>query len=229
MTNKKKRRARDLYPTCPDAVEALLWFIHSNFGLGSYLPGDGWLEPAAGDGILLHTMERQVGGYWTAIEPDVANLPMLEDTDAEIIRADAIERSWPDDVHVVTNPPYSLAEAFAMKMAEHAARNATWHALLLRAGFWLAARRKRVLEVCAPDYLVGLSWRPSFTGDGGNDWMGAEWAVWTPEDTGDMRYRILDRPQVPRKLWRLWELSSAQVRRREAVRGIGEALRVLSG
>lgn len=131
-----QRRASDFYPTPPAATIALLKFLN--------LPGGTTIwEPACGDGHMIKAM--QACGY-RVIGTDI----LFGD---DFLTTPLRECDW-----IITNPPFSGAEAFIRKCQEHGKP----YALLLKIHYWNAAKRKRLFEETKPSHILPLTWRPDF-------------------------------------------------------------------
>ncbi len=187
------RVALDVYPTPAWCVHRLLEQVE--------LPGGHWCEPCAGDGAILSAV-RDVRGdvTWSAVEIRPECRAALEARGAATQVADALSCPWrlgPGPlVIVLTNPPYSLAEAFLAK----ALREARTVAFLLRLDFLGSERRARLLRATPPDVYV-LPNRPSFVA-GKTDNCEYAWLVWgQPRDRAHGRIAVL--PPTERAIRRL--------------------------
>jgi hypothetical protein len=65
-------------------------------------------------------------------------------------------------------------------------------ALLLKATFWHAARRRQLYEKHTPSLILPLLWRPDFLNRGGPT-MDLIWVVWDKEHHGKAVYDLLPR------------------------------------
>ena len=169
-TNRGAQRvAEDAYPTPVWAVRALL--------AGCHLPGGTWLEPAAGDGAIVRMVNacrRDVTWYacdvreecWPAIEPLVDDGAI-----GDFLQLDWSD--WPAPAVIITNPPYSLAEAFVRKALEVPGAVVV---MLLRLN-WLAGQKRAAwLRANTPSVYV-LPRRPAFV-NGRTDATDYGWLVW---------------------------------------------------
>jgi hypothetical protein len=171
------RHSDDFYPTPPEALRALL----ESEIIGAYRRR--FWEPACGDGAL--SRELDAAGH-------------------EVVSTDLVDRGYgtggvdflsvkePLAKHILTNPPFKLAEAFI----RHAhALGFESLSLLLKSQFWHAAGRLPLFKEHPPAVIAPLTWRLDFTG-GGAPTMDCAWVVWgagwVPCTT---RYRPLARPR----------------------------------
>ena len=173
-----RRLTYDYYPTPAWCVHRLLDTV------GHRLPWDGrWLEPAVGDGAILRAVES-----WRSPGPAWVTNDIREDVVADAHVDYTLPRAWPEALpgryHVVlTNPPYSQAQAFV----ERALAHAEIVIMLLRVNWLAGAERSRWLRQHVPSIYV-LPDRPSFSGQG-TDQTEYAWMAWG-----------LDRPPVIRIL-----------------------------
>jgi hypothetical protein len=123
------------------------------------------LDPACGDGVILHTLGA---GSPVGIDLDPRHGAPTHDFLAE---------PWIADI-IVMNPPYSLAVQFV----QHALKCAPRVLALLRLGF-LASMRRAEFHRAHPSDVYILSKRPSFTG-GGSDHSEYAWFCWGPDRGG---------------------------------------------
>ena len=80
----------------------------------------------------------------------------------------------PRDVDfIITNPPFSLAEKFI----RHTNEMKIPTAFLLKSQYWHSAKRLTLYTEAPPDFVLPLTWRPDFTGQG-NSLMDMIWCVW---------------------------------------------------
>lgn len=155
------RAKSDFYPTPSDVTYALLNFLllPMNFTI--------W-EPAAGEGHMVRAIESR--GY-TVIGSDI------------LTGTDYLTAPKPKNVKfIITNPPFSLAEEFIRRSAEHGVP----FAMLLKSQYWHAQKRHRLFWEITPSYVLPLTWRPDFlfkTRGGGSPLMDVMWCVWTPDHT----------------------------------------------
>lgn len=176
---KTERATLDFYPTPAPAVAVLRDWLAAQ----PHAPGDtdAFLDPAAGDGHIVHAM-RDVWGesFWHALEIDGARIGALEDCAENPVAADALFAEWPA-AHVVANPPFRLLDDFWEKISRHRERHLVWCAAFTPCAWWHAEKRSRIVR---PDYLLALGWRPVFRGQSGPGHKGSQdfvWAVLAPE------------------------------------------------
>ena len=149
------RRERDFYPTPPECTQALITFLEGE----KIRLGRVW-ECAAGDGHIVRVLEQN--GY------DVVASDIITGTDF-------LTAGLPDGGvdFILTNPPFLLAEAFIRKAI-------SFHipfAFLLKSQFWHSKKRYPLFAEHPPAYVLPLTWRPDFTGEGANI-MDVVWTVW---------------------------------------------------
>ena len=153
-----KRNASDFYPTPPEATQALLNFLRLPEGTTVW-------EPACGEGHMVEVMEKN---RLEVIGTDIQ-------TGTDFLQAEAPEEvQW-----IITNPPFSLAEEFIRKSAEHRVP----FAMLLKSQYWHAAKRVALFSTITPAYVLPLTWRPDFlfkTRGKGSPLMDVIWCVWIP-------------------------------------------------
>lgn len=149
------RRAHDFYPTPPACTIALLDFLEADSIHGSV---NVW-EPACGDGAIVDVLRKR--GHAVMATDIQTGTDFLT---AELPKA----TEW-----IITNPPFSKAEKFI--------RRALWFGLpcafLLKSQFWHSKRRLDLFLRMPPDYILPLTWRPDFTGQGAS-MMDVCWNVW---------------------------------------------------
>ncbi len=132
-----ERIASDNYPTPGWCVRRLLerapWGLAGGFHEGcAWLSGPRIIEPCAGEGAIVHQLRMAYPkAFITAwdIRPTCTELRESGAT-AVAQRVDSLLQGWPRCDLVLTNPPFSLWQAFAKKGIEHG----RWCALLLRVG-----------------------------------------------------------------------------------------------
>ena len=168
------RRESDFYPTPPEVTVALLDFLR--------LPGSAVIwEPAAGEGDMAGVLQTYFETVYTT--------DILDGTDFLKSSIDAAD--W-----IITNPPFSLAEAFIRRAAELGKP----FAFLVKSQFWHAKRRLPLFDEFPPSYILPLTWRPDFffkDDHGGSLLMDVMWCVWLmPHIKGTQTvYRPLERPK----------------------------------
>ena len=167
------RKASDYYPTPPEATQALLDFL--NIPHGTVI----W-EPACGEGHMVQVMEKN--GF-EVIATDIQS------------GTDFLTAEMPCNTEwIITNPPFSLAEQFIRRSAEH---NKPF-ALLLKSQYWHAAKREALYWEITPEYVLPLTWRPDFlfkTRGKGAPLMEVIWCVWRP-NASTTKYIPLSKPEL---------------------------------
>ena len=165
-----KRHQSDFYPTPPEATEAILRFL-------SLPEGTVIWEPACGECDMVNVM--QSFGY-SVIATDIS------------LGQDFLEMPLPDCDWIITNPPFSLADKFIERCAEHKKP----FALLLKSQYWHAKSRYALFERIPPSFVLPLTWRPNFafkTNKDGSPLMDVMWCVWMPPYIAGTQYRPLER------------------------------------
>ncbi len=186
------RRPLDYYPT-PANVTAVLrdWLRDQR---GAPLATDRFLDPAAGDGMIVDAM-RDVWGesFWHAIEINSAHCDALDGLCEDVTIADATSTAWPC-AHVVANPPFALLDRFWCMASEHRAKHCVWVAMLTPVAWWNAESRRAHVR---PDHILSLGWRPSFHRKDGPAHKGSQdfcWAVMSPVALPFCEWRRLEKP-----------------------------------
>ena len=149
-----KRREKDFYPTPAECTVALLDFLESKQAKINRV----W-ECAAGNGAIANVLESRL--------VDTVQTDIISGTD--FLYADL-----PDGVDwIITNPPFSLAEQFIRRAA---CFNVPF-AFLLKSQFWHSGKRYSLFMERRPRFVLPLTWRPDFTGQG-SSLMDVLWCVW---------------------------------------------------
>lgn len=141
-------------------------------------------EPAAGEGDMAGVLQTY---FETVYATDI-----MDGTDFLKSSIDAAD--W-----IITNPPFSLAEAFIRR----AAKLGKPFAFLVKSQFWHAKRRLSLFDEYPPSYILPLTWRPDFLfkerngKKGGSPLMDVMWCVWlTPQMQGTQTsYQLLEKPK----------------------------------
>ena len=172
------------YPTPPEAVIPLREWLQ-----GRIVWSDAMLDPCAGRGALPLFMGS--GRKWHAIEllggfaDDLRHVPQV----VSVKTCNAMTSRWPD-AHVIANPPYGKElEGFAQRVAGHARHHGKYGAILSRVTWWGEGCRSDL----APDVLLWIRGRISFTGDGKADSSSHCWAIWCPKPSGNTVVRWCDK------------------------------------
>lgn len=170
------RREHDFYATPFKCVEALKPVLDELF----MMDADTWLEPCAGDGAIIRHCTKVLRGRpaisWEAYE--------IRDTEIyapgasiEHLRTNTDFLSYPQLGKysvALTNPPFKLWEQFLLKC---------WPVcddilFLLPLSALGGLDRKELYREFPLAGLYPLSFRPSFTADGGTDRMVYAWFHW---------------------------------------------------
>lgn len=169
---KGSRHANDFYPTPRDATLALCEWLERRDIKGIKVG-----EPACGEGHMVKVLqERGMVVCGTDIQTGT----------------DFFDSSLPEGVDwIITNPPFSLAEKFICRAASFCVP----FAFLLKCQYWHSAKRKPLFDKIRPTYILPLTWRPDFTGQG-NSLMDMMWVVWINDQANPCTlYQPLARPK----------------------------------
>jgi hypothetical protein len=168
-----KRLKDDAYLTPP-------WCVHRLLEVDALgLPDGRWLEPAAGPGRIISSVNSMRRGVtWDAIEirGECRNgLVRTVSSSRRVVIGDFLSESLPTKHYdvIFTNPPFSLA----MKFVEKCLATADHVVMLLRLGFLGSARRANFFRQHPPDIYL-LPDRPSFLKSGKTDNSYYAWCVW---------------------------------------------------
>jgi hypothetical protein len=159
-------RGGDFYPTPA-------WATHALFDRIGPLKGRLW-EPACGDGSMARVILERCDVYLYPTD--------LHDRGYGGVGVDFLTAEpWKCD-HVVTNPPYSLAEPFVRHALGLASGTV---AMLLKLNFLEGVKRKKLFQERPPAWVYVFSRRIKFpmpSGQGGGV-LAYAWFVWTPGAT----------------------------------------------
>ena len=166
------RRAADFYPTPPECTVALMDFLEARATLYNAYPDKDrcraiW-EPACGDGAISKVLEAR--GY-EVLSSDIRSDESVYGEKGVDFLSCGKDRDFD---WIITNPPFCLAEQFIRKCVEI---NRPF-ALLLKSQYWNSSKRLSLFRETKPRYILPLTWRPDFTGQG-NSLMDMCWNVWT--------------------------------------------------
>lgn len=150
-----KVQPRELYPTPPEAVDALLAKL-------TLRPNDRFLEPCRGTGAIY----------------DKIALPESQKSFAEIqLGIDYLTADCGTQDVIITNPPFSLTEEFIRKSLGELAEDGTM-AYLQRVNYLGSKKRLPFwFEIGFPQKCPILVPRPKFVG-GGSDSCEYAWFIW---------------------------------------------------
>ena len=146
MSSTNRGRARNLN----DSYLTPSWCVR-RFLEEVYLPPGDWLEPCAGAGAIIQTVNEMIDGRinWTAVELDhgfIRQLSGLLPSD-EVIYGDFLEQKWnraPFEV-AFTNPPFSLAMPFIEEC-----NTITNHTVILLRLNFVASEERAALTIATP-------------------------------------------------------------------------------
>lgn len=74
---------------------------------------------------------------------------------------------------IITNPPFCFAKEFIERSV---AKNKPF-ALLLKSQYWHSAKRHKIFTQYQPTFVLPLTWRPDFTGEGAS-LLDMIWCIW---------------------------------------------------
>jgi len=173
---RNKKNPSEFYPTPLPVVTA--------FAQSGRIPLEGaFLEPCAGNGNIILGFNRYCasigiqGPTWTGIEilPELAKTARLRCPHAEILCGNALTAPVSTQTTIITNPPFSLAEALYHRLRPLS----TYLVFLLRVGWLESDCRQELLKNDLPELGI-ISPRPSFS-EAGNDNATYGWMLWGPE------------------------------------------------
>ncbi len=176
-------REAEFYPTPAWCVDALLRAIPD-------LPGGLWVEPAVGNGAIVRAVEaaRPFWQNWVGfdVRPEAISACCERiDRSKNIVGAFfvndflALPDGYPAGAQVfITNPPFSLAEAFARACLARAGKTGIV-IMLLRLAF-LESGKRVAFHREHPADIYPLARRPSFTDGSATDSTAYAWWVWGP-------------------------------------------------
>lgn len=170
----------DFYQTPPDVTRALVRFLEDRRML---VPLDVIWEPACGTGEMAEVLMEH--GY-TVICSDLYPTGYTWNVTPVNFLTESECCDW-----IITNPPFSQAEAFI----RHALELGNPCAFLLKSQFWHAKKRLELFRESPPTYVLPLTWRPDFLQGkkSGSPTMEVLWTVWAGKRAGTM-YIPLEKP-----------------------------------
>lgn len=172
----RRKSGADNYPTPEWTIER---FLEEWEDL--HLVGPRWIEPCAGDGVIIDVVNRfRPGIEWTACDIRETTAPrLLRATGKPPTIGDFLELFKPNgkrwDVAIM-NPPFRLTLEFIMACLELAETVVC----LQRMNYCGTSDRNEFFRANMPDLYV-VPDRVSFTGDGNADACEHAWHVWGPE------------------------------------------------
>lgn len=166
-----KRRPNDFYPTPPEVTKALIEFLEHRELLKQ---GARIWECACGSGEMANVFRNS--GY------EVTATDIQSGTDFFTARD-------PNCDWIITNPPFNRSAQFIEKAASFGKP----FAFLLKTQYWHSAKRLELYEEYTPAFILPLTWRPDFTGQG-SSLMDMIWVVWLP-GIDNAIYRPLKKPK----------------------------------
>ena len=170
------RHKNDFYPTPPECTIALLKFLEDRFLIR---PGDVIWEPACGTNAMVDVMTKR--GY-KVIGTDL------------IYGQDYLKAEMSEDCRwIITNPPFCAAQEFITRSIQHDRP----FALLLKSQYWHSAKRRKIFAEYQPTFVLPLTWRPDFTGEGAS-LLDMIWCVWVGPSPCTY-YLPLQKPKIIRK------------------------------
>lgn len=182
------RRDADFYPTPRNLIVPFLPVLRERIAA---LPGLPIVEPACGDGRLMHHLAEIVPGRPLVgfdIRPDAVAATRRAGFDAHCAdwlaptTAAQLDAMAPGPRIIVTNPPFGVAFDFARESVARA--GAGGMVVLLVRITWFEPTVERAAWL--PANACDIWWPPSrgrFT-DGGTDSAATVWAIWPRRDGG---------------------------------------------
>ena len=150
------RHKNDFYPTPPECTLALIEFLEKYLLLKRT---DTIWEPACGTYDMVNVFKDE--GY-SVIASDIT-----QGKDYLVTELDD-KYDW-----IITNPPFNLATEFIKRSI----KKKKPFALLLKSQFWHSAKRRELFYDYQPAFILPLTWRPDFTGNGAS-MLDMIWVVW---------------------------------------------------
>lgn len=171
-TNRGGVRSKNDYYKTPAGIVDLL--------LETYpLSGSLWLDPSAGSG----TIGRQIKQFYPDIKIKQIDISdKYVDYEVGSVHVGNFLAYPNNELQVfdgfIMNPPFNLAEEYAVKCLENRISDTVPVIMLQRLGFLESKTRHLFWQRFPVDRLYILSKRPSFTGDGKTDNAGYAWFIW---------------------------------------------------
>lgn len=191
---------RDCYPTPPAEAMVIGRFLEKQGVRGTFF------DPFAGEGALVRSVFEGVTDArglpafrpWEAWEYREECRDALATIPNCMVRVgvDSLRTQWPDDVHVICNPPFSKAEDVFRLVMEHVKRTGCWGAILMRKQ-WIddGERYRRYL----PSHLLHVG-RVKFMPGKSGDSATYSWYVFEPGCVGlglQTKPAWPDKPKAP--------------------------------
>lgn len=195
------RTNRDFYPTPPCAAMAFGEWLRGARSLEQKL----WCDPAAGFGTLLEWAgipRENRRALELGTEPFLLEeLGKRVSPEHAVTGVDALVAMWPDDCHIIANPPFCDLEEFVRRGVAHHERIMATDvrhvlAVLTPVGFWHSKSR---LDIADPNHVLALTWRPDFLRADTGTFQDFVWAVWGIGKV-KTRWHRLERPAVPQSV-----------------------------
>lgn len=174
LSSGDKRRELDFYPTPDEVTVALIEFLGiKNISI---------IEPACGNGAMSKVLEKNGNKVFSSDLRDsgygIGGLDFLSDD---------FKFQYGEYNAVITNPPFNVAEKFILKALELS----PIVAMVLKSQYWHAKSRFGLFKDNTPAYILPLTWRPDFMGDGGSPIMEVAWSVWIAGNTSAIYQPLL--------------------------------------
>jgi hypothetical protein len=174
-----RRSSTDFYPTPPNVTLALLNYLKLPTGTRIW-------EPACGEGHMANVFKYR--GF-EVVSTDLYYRGYGQGG-KDFLHTDFIYCDW-----IITNPPFSLSEAFIRRCIKQGKP----FALLFKSQFWHAAKKRKLFEAYRPEAVLPLSWRPNFLfaqteRKSGSPLMEVCWTVWGDMPAQYTIYQPLEKP-----------------------------------
>jgi len=181
----RERRKDGYYPTDPKASAALAWWLRQR--AGEALRTGVWVDPAAGDGLLLSGLGVPVAQR-RAIELHDKHALELKRRVPSAKIGNGLTLSWADARHVAMNPDFNneTMTAFVARALKHQEATRGLVCCLALATWWHsdAMRLKKAAGVSKPTHILVPAERVSCDGTGRGDMRAIDWLVWHPAYLG---------------------------------------------
>ena len=178
---KEDRKELDFYPTPPDVTISLMDFLLAEDKIDKDIKI--W-EPACGNGAMSKVFESYGN---SVVSTDLRTEGVYGKGGVDFLKESIVCDA------IITNPPFNIADLFIKKSVI----NARIVAMLLKCQYWHAKKRIELFQKHRPSFILPLTWRPDFFGNGGASTLDMAWTVWIKVDEVT-KYQQLIRPTSPK-------------------------------